>query len=305
MRRGLLLGCGGTVGGAWQVGALEAVERVLGWDARSAEVVVGTSAGATAAAMLGAGVPVAEMVAGQRGSAEARESVRRFFTAPPAPIPAVPFGLPSPRLSVAGMRERLVLPALAGLLPAGRSDPGFLDDLVDDLVPHGEWVPRSGVWVIGTSLDTGRRARFGAPGAPVVSLRDAVRASWAIPGWYPPVVVDGERYVDGGVRSTASVDVVAGLGLDEAVVVVPMASDARVPGLGGAVEGLMRRAMSRVLDAEVAALEAAGTRVILVRPDARELAVMGPNFMDPRRRVPALDIAVEGVAGRLARQITA
>ncbi|MGW5571725.1 patatin-like phospholipase family protein [Nocardia thailandica] len=299
MRRGLLLGCGGTVGGAWQIGALAAIERALDWDPRTAEVIVGTSAGATAAAMLGAGVPVGELVAAQRGSADARDSVRRFCTAPPSPVPAVPFGAPSLRLSLSGVRERHVLPALAGLLPAGRTDPGFLDDLVDDLVPRGEWAPRPGIWVVGTSLVTGQRARFGAPGAPRASLRDAVRASWAIPGWYPPVVIDGEPFVDGGVRSTASADAVAGLGLDEAIVVVPMASGARVPGVGGLVEGLMRRAMTGVLDAELAALEAAGTRVILVQPGAAELAAMGPNFMDPRRRTAALDVAIEHVGRRL------
>jgi NTE family protein len=57
MRRGLVLGCGGTVGSAWQVGVLAAVQRVWQWDPRSAAVVIGTSGGA----MLSAGVVLAHV----------------------------------------------------------------------------------------------------------------------------------------------------------------------------------------------------------------------------------------------------
>lgn len=302
VRRGLILGCGGTVGGAWQVGALMAVEQRLGWDARTAEVIVGTSAGATAAVMLGAGVSVAEMVAGQRGLPEARESVRRFFTAPPSPVPALPVGFPQVRLSIAGLRERAVLPALAGLLPPGRTNPGFLDALVDDLVSDRRWVPHPAVWVAATSLSTGHRTLFGSNAAPSAQIQDAVRASWGIPGWYPPVQIGGDRYVDGGVASTASVDAVVELGLDEVIVVAPMASvdGARVGGVGGFVEGVMRRQMTGVLDAEVAAVRARGTEVLRVHPTTRELAVMGPNFMDPRRRLSVLDVASASVPDLLA-----
>jgi NTE family protein len=299
VRRGLALGCGGTVGGAWQIGALAVIEDQLGWDARTAEVIVGTSAGATAAAMLGAGISVKEMVAGQRGDPSARESLRRFFTDPPAALPAIPFGLPAPRLSPAGLHRRMVLPALAGLLPAGRTDPSLLDALVDDLVPGGDWVAHPNTWVVATRLSTGERTVFGRSDAPSVPLRQAVRASWAIPGWYPPVEIAGERYVDGGVASTASADALGGMGLDEVIVVAPMASDdgSTVGGLGGLVEGMLRRPMSAVLDAEIASLQATGTRVVRVHPSSTELKSMGPNFMNPRRRIAALESALgAGVA---------
>lgn len=143
---------------------------------------------------------------------------------------------------------------------------------------------------------------FGSATAQTVPMRDAVRASWAIPGWYPPVELAGDRFVDGGVTSTASADAVIGAGLDEVVVVAPMASVAgvRVPGPGGLVEGLMRRQLSRVLEAEITALRAAGTRVLSVHPTARDLAAMGPNFMNPRRCLAALDIASARRSGRLS-----
>lgn len=289
VRRGLVLGCGGTVGGAWQVDALAAVEAELGWDPRTAEVIVGTSAGATCAVLLGAGIGVSELVAAQQGLASARESVRRFFTEPPAALPAFPRGAPLPRLTAAGLRDRSALLAMAGLLPGGRTDPSFLNALVDDLVPE-----HPAIWLVATAVSSGRRVLFGGPSAPDVALRDAVRASWAIPGWYPPVRAAGDRFVDGGVVSTASADALVGLGLDEAVVVAPMAAvdRAAVPGVGGLLESRLRRPMSRRLDREIRALEAAGTRVLRVHPTAAELAVLGPNFMDPRRRAAALEVAL-------------
>ncbi len=300
-RRGLVLGCGGTVGGAWQIGALAVVEKHLAWDARTAEIIVGTSAGATAAAMLGAEVSVTEMVAAQRGEAAARESVRRFFTQPPAALPAIPFGRLSPRLSLAGIRYRATLPALAGMIPNGRTDPSFLDSLIDDLVPDGNWVAHPNTWIVATELSSGHRTVFGRSGTAPTPLRDAVRASWAVPGWYPAVQIGGERYLDGGVLSTASADLLAGMGLDEVVVVAPMASDdgSRVGGLGGIAEAMLRRPMSRRLDTEVAAVEASGARVVRIHPSSTELTSMGPNFMNPRRRIAALESAATHLPGRL------
>ncbi|CRK55997.1 FIG00996739: hypothetical protein [Alloactinosynnema sp. L-07] len=301
MRRGLVIGCGGTVGGAWEVGALAAVRDALDWEPRTAEVIVGSSSGASLAAMLGAGVGVDELVAGQRGYLAARESVRRFFTAPPARFPRAPLAPPtSLKLARAGLRSRSWLVGLSGLAPRGRTDASFLDRLVDDLAPDG-WVAHPRTWIVTLDAATGQRVAFGRPDAPTAALRDAVRASWAVPGWYPPVPIAGRRYLDGGVGSPTSADLVADLGLDEVVVISPMASTdgATVPGLGGRVEGLLRRSMSRTLAAEVSTLRAAGTRVIQVHPTTAELARMGFNFMDPRRRLAALDAALTTVPARL------
>jgi NTE family protein len=70
-----------------------------------------------------------------------------------------------------------------------------------------------------------------------------------------------------------------------------MTSRRRVPARSVAtwVERSMRSLLSRILDREVAALEAAGTRVIRIEPTAAELDAMGANFMDPRRRGLVVD----------------
>ena len=66
-RRGLVLGAGGVLGAAWTVGALRALELATGWDPRTAEVVVGTSAGSVLAAFVGLGVNTEQMANHQRG----------------------------------------------------------------------------------------------------------------------------------------------------------------------------------------------------------------------------------------------
>ncbi|MCE5289560.1 MAG: patatin-like phospholipase family protein [Nocardiaceae bacterium] len=300
-KRGLVLGCGGTVGGAWQVGALAAVEEFLDWDARTADVIIGTSGGSTAATMLGAGAPVSELVDAQFGRPSAREPIRTFFTKPPSTIPAIPFGLPSSvGLALGGLRRRSRLEVLAGLAPAGRSNPDFVDMLVDGLVPGGGWVDHPATWIVAADLATGKRVAFGSPGAPSADMRDAVRASWAIPGWYPPVKIDGRRYIDGGAVSTGSADLLAHLGLDEVVIVAPMASQGGE--FGHRAENLIRTAMSPVLHREVKLLEAAGTRVIRVHPTVSELRTMGMNYMDPRRRLPALETALANVPNTLRKE---
>ena len=67
-RRGLVLGGGGVLGAAWMVGALGALEDSLGIDVRDSEQIVGTSAGSVLAALIGAGVGVADLRARRRCS---------------------------------------------------------------------------------------------------------------------------------------------------------------------------------------------------------------------------------------------
>jgi NTE family protein len=62
-RVGLVLGAGGTVGQAYHAGVLAALEHDLGWDPRTAEVIVGTSAGAITGALLRLGIPAHDLAA--------------------------------------------------------------------------------------------------------------------------------------------------------------------------------------------------------------------------------------------------
>lgn len=304
-RRGLALGCGGTLGFAWSVVALAEVERQLGWDARTAEVIVGTSAGSELAALLGAGHAVSAMEATVAGGREdgvlASHLARRPGSTPPLPA----LGWPALRLLGSAVKRDVDgLAAAAALLPRGSGDPAWLRQLGDELAGPDGWVEHPATWLVAAEVRTGRRVAFGSPGAPRASLADAINASWGVPGWLPPVTIEGTDYFDGGVVSHCSADLLAPLGLDEVVIIAPMATAGGAAARGlSRVERLVRGAMTRRVDRDVAALEAAGTRVIRVEPGADELAAMGFNFMDHRRRADTVAAALQHTPARVARAL--
>lgn len=307
MRRGLVLGAGGVLGASWTIGALAAVEAELGFDAREAEVLVGTSAGSVLASALACGVTVADLVAHQRGE----QTDARFDFDPdrdaggplpplPRPFPGSPKGLLHTALHPL---SKTPMGALAAVLPKGRGSIDVLGRLVDRVLPEGGWAPHRATWVVAAEHDTGRRVAFGRPGAPACELRAAVMASCAIPGWYAPVRIAGRRYVDGGVCSPTSVDLVTHLELDEVVVLSPMTSmtyDAPTS-LAGRIERRFRRVMTRRTLMEVKRVAARGTRVHFLGPGAEDLAAIGANLMDPSRRLRVLDTSLVTSAAALAR----
>jgi len=300
-RRGLVIGCGGTLGFAWTAVALTALERELGWDARATEVLVGTSAGAEVVAMLGAGVSAGEVLAALDG-AGGDPRIARHVERHPGMTPPLPgLGLPATGLALAGLRRRVdATAALAGLLPKGRGDATWLRVLGTELAGENGWVDHQATWLVGADTRDGRRVAFGSPGAPTAALGDAIAASWAIPGWFPPVRIGSHSYLDGGTVSPTSADLVLPLGLDEVVVVAPMSSSGGAPARGlSRVERVLRRTMTRRLDAEVRLLEEAGTRVVRIEPGSEELDAMRPNFMDLRRRRAVLDASRRATPARV------
>ncbi len=288
--RGLALGCGGTLGFAWTAIALQAVERELGWDARTADVVVGTSAGAEMAALLGSGCSVDDIVA----------TLEEHLSHHPGGRPKIPgLSWPARGLVAQGLRGRVDLTAaLAGLLPIGRGDALWLRELSDRVAGADGWVSHPATWLVAADAATGARVAFGSPGAPEVGLGTAIAASWAVPGWFPPVTVSGRRYLDGGTISSVSADLLVPLELDEVIVVAPMTSAQPVPATGLArLERVLRRRMTRGLDREIALLRKAGTRVVRIEPGPGELAAMGFNFMDTRRVRSTVDAARQYTVG--------
>lgn len=303
--RGLVIGCGGTLGFAWIAVALQALERELGWDARTAEVLVGTSAGSEMVALLGSGRSADEIVAGLTQSSP-DPLINQHLQRHPGIRPPFPgFGFPGRGLTTAARTGEVDLSARAvGLLPRGRGDSTWLGELGDNLANSAGWVDHPATWLVAADAATGRRVAFGSADAPAARLGDAIRASWAIPGWFPPVQIGDRRYVDGGAVRTASADLVAHLELDEVVVIVPMASrePAAAKGLARA-ERIMRRRMTAGLNPEIDQLERMGTTVIRIEPTQRDLDVMGFNFMDLRRRDRVVETAIQTAPARVREAI--
>lgn len=308
MRRGLVLGGGGVLGAAWMIGSLAAVEEAYGWDPREADVIVGTSAGSVLSALLGAGFGVETLINHQRGVV-GPDDPQVEFDADRAAGGSLP---PRPRLRLGSgallartalnPRRLPPLAVLSGLLPHGQGTLEPVGRLVDAAVPGGGWAPHARTWIVAMDYDRGRRVAFGRPGAPETSLAQAVMSSCSIPGWYPPVVINGVRYVDGGVCSPTSVDLVADLGLDEVVVLAPMCSFETddPPSLVGRLERRFRRASTKRMLHEATKVRRRGASVTMLAPGREDLQAIGVNLMDPRRRLQVLETARRTAAAALA-----
>jgi len=145
----------------------------------------------------------------------------------------------------------------------------------------------------------GRRVVFGRDGGrPAVP--DAVAASCAIPGFFRPVLIGGEPYIDGGVHSPTNADVLGDAApLDLVVVSSPMSRRGRRPRLSA--DQAVRAWSGALLDAEVLRLRRRRMPVIAFQPDDGVLVEMGLNAMDPTRRAAIAGQARESTLRRLAR----
>lgn len=310
-RRGLVLGGGGLLGASWAIGALCALEDALVWDARTAELIVGTSAGAVVGSVLGAGVTPGQLNDHQRGVPATSGPLLGvgfdYDSAAGGALPPAPhIGIGSPamlRHTVRHPRRYPTSTVLSAFLPQGRGSVAPLGQLVGALAPVSErWSPHSGLRVVTVDYGTGYRVAFGDPEEPQAGVAEAVQASCAIPGWFAPVTIGERRYVDGGTWSATNVDMLMGAGLDEVYVLAPMASRVldRPRGVLARMERRFRRAVTRQLLREATVLRSTGTRVRLLGPGPQDLKVMGSNMMDPTRRVASLEMSLRTSAQALA-----
>jgi NTE family protein len=184
--------------------------------------------------------------------------------------------------------------ALSAVLPQGRGSLAPIGTLVDAVCPKGAWAGHPQTWVVAMDYDSGRRVPFGRDGAPHASLRDAVMASCAIPGWYTPSPSAAAATSTAAPARRPSLDLVLPLELDEVVVLSPMTSldyDRPVT-VAARLERRFRRLITKRLVGEVKKVAAAGTKVTLLGPGAEDLAAIGANLMDPRRREKVLETSL-------------
>lgn len=304
-RIGLVLGAGGVTGGAFHAGVLAALADATGWDARTAEVIVGTSAGSGTGGALRAGLSPHDMAARARGDALSAEGVALLRAArlppgpPPVPTrPRVRLGRPAaPEVVAAAFRRPWqVRPAavMAGLLPAGSVPTAAIADSMDAMHPGG-W-PAKAFWVCAVRVRDGALVVFGRDGAPPASVGQAVAASCAIPGFFSPVDIGGERYVDGGAHSLTNVGQAADHPLDLVLVSAPMSR----AGTGRYTPGGAMREVGRVqLRTELQRLRRAGVAIATFQPTAADERAMGLNAMDPDRRAPVVTQVRESTLRRI------
>jgi NTE family protein len=313
MRVGLVLGAGGVMGGAWITGGLQALAAETGWDPATADYIVGTSAGSMMGALLASGVPPWFMVEHSRGTrfeglrgpdGRPAETADRSGGASFQLDRAWPrLALGSPALARRLISNPRSVPPIGGLIalgPRGLVSTEPLKDIVRRVVPQG-WTPHPNFWAVAADYQTLERVAFGSPGAPVADLADAVAASCAVPAFYRPVEIGGRLYLDGGVNSVSNLDLLAGAGLDLVICLNPMSSRHRPSGFRPAahIGAAIRSGYGRRLGQESRRLREGGTEVVLVQPTARDLRVMGNNYMSGRRRNEVIAAATETVAEQL------
>jgi NTE family protein len=222
----LVLAGGGSVGVAWELGFLCGLER------RSPEVMrtirsrettyIGTSAGSIVATMLASGVPLVDLMQPELDSPTVTDPSKRR----------------RPVLGIARIASTMLLSRVGTKTPeqARRRIGAFAVKATTR--PEDKWVasiarrlptqswPERRLLITAVDVESGEFRVFDR--ASGVDLVSAVAASCAVPGIFPPVSIDGKRYMDGGMRSIANADLAAGC--DPVLILVPTREGG--PGIG-------------------------------------------------------------------------
>jgi NTE family protein len=278
MKRALVLAGGGVAGIAWELGVLRGIQDAdpeLESSLAAADVIVGTSAGSAVAGQITSGTPLEDLYAAQLAPGSSEIEVAFDMDDLIARFAAVAGGA----TTAEEMRRRIGALALA----TPTVDESARRVAIAARLPVHAWPDRV-VLLTAIEAETGELTVFTRESG--VSLVDAVAASCAVPGVWPPVTIDGHRYVDGGVRSGTNADLAAGC--DRVLIITPTPADAPSPwgDLAGEIEGLLP----------------ADVRV--VHADEASLAAFGTNPLSPATREPSARAGRElgrGQAAELAR----
>ena len=285
----LVLGGGGAAGNAWEIGIIAGLAEA-GLDlTAAADLVIGTSAGATAAAQVRSGIPAAGLLAS-------------VLSPPVRPVgqnreqpPSLPMATVFERMRAIGAAATSAADLQRAMGAFGLESDSILGPgagrrraMVAARLPRPEWPDRPMI-VVAVDAHTGGLAAFDRDSG--VDLVDAVTASCALPGLVPTHSINGTRYIDGGVRSADNADLASGYA--NVVVLSPLGGRSRTPPERGAdpagqFEGLRRPPeWGTDLASQVEALRKQGSHVEVITPDADSRAAMGTNQMDPATRIPA------------------
>ncbi len=266
--RALVLGGGGPVGIAWEAGLAAGLESE-GVDLGRADRVLGTSAGSFVGAQLASGrgakaLYAAQLALGEKDAAERAAGKPASAERMPKPDLTPLIGLFMKPLAEGETAEdrRREMGALA-LRTETIGEDAFIDGFGQTL--NGMAWPSGFACTAVDALTGAFRLWDEASG---VALERAVASSCSVPGIFPPITLDGRRYVDGGIRSATNIDVVKGARRVIAVAVV----------------GRLGREMQMPrIEAELAELGPEG-QVLLITPDEASQDVFGLNLMEATDR---------------------
>jgi NTE family protein len=277
MKVGLILGGGGEVGIAWEIGVLAALESEAGFKASTSEVIAGTSAGAIVGAYAaqgrslqdlaelernGSGVPVGAGFGADPGGGEAGNT-------------AVPDDIISALMSTEGTLEARAarLGTLALQTPVALDEPtfvsGFRTMLGTDQWPQVDFRPTT------VQAQSGQTTLWDQ--ASGIGLAAAVASSCAVPGVFPPVEFGGHHYIDVP-RRPFSRDLVESKSLDALIFV-------------GLILPIL--ANNNEQKDELADQAAAGGLGIATVTGGPGVSTLGPDLLDHSARVRAVEVGLD------------
>lgn len=287
--RALVLGGGGSTGNAWLIGVLAGLFDA-GLDVTKADLTIGTSAGATAAAQIAGATPT-ELIAAIAAAVPQQQTGPVGSDRARVPNRAVADHLERSRQIIAAakdpadMRRKFGAAALEMVAASDGARQAPWRATVAARLPTGRW-PRRTVLITAVDAQTGEPVVFDRDSG--VDLVDAVAASCASGLAYR---IRDRHYIDGGYRSNAdNADLAAGY--RRVLVLSPFGGSTLLP-----LEWGMH------LAAQVDELRARGSRVEAIVPGRESEHLFGANAMDVSLRAPAARAGYD--QGRaLAEQLT-
>ncbi|MCW2538451.1 MAG: uncharacterized protein JWN95_176 [Frankiales bacterium] len=278
VNRALVLAGGGVAGIAWELGVLHGVAEHSGGmdpDLVDADLVIGTSAGSAVAAQVTSGAALAMLYDRQLSESSTELEVafdRDDLMARFAEAAALAD-------SPTDLLRRLGTFALA----ADTVDEATRRAVVAARLPVPTW-PGGRLLIPAVDAESGEFVVFNRESG--VELVDAVTASCAVPGIWPPVSIDGHRYIDGGMRSGTNADLAAGS--DRVLIITPTLADVPAPW------GNLADEIALLGDADV----------LVIHADDASTIAFGTNPLSPATRGPAAR-AGRAIGRDRAEEITA
>jgi NTE family protein len=272
-RTALVLGGGGVTGIAWELGILKGLADA-GVDLTSADLVVGTSAGSVVGAQITTGHTIDALYETQLEPADKE------------------IGAKLSRLTMLRMLPPLLLPGSGrkkrsriGAMSMRAHPPGGEEriEVIRSRIGVEHWGDRD-LKVTSVEAETGEFVVFDKDSG--VDILHAVAASCAVPLVWPAVTIDGKHYVDGGMRSTANVDLAKGA--DSVVVIAPLP-----------------QSFSKATSIRAQLERTGATRTAVVTPDEQALVDIGKNVLDPAKRADAARAGLRQAASVLEKVRTA
>ena len=273
-KRALVLAGGGAAGNAWELGLVAGLSDA-GVDVTEADLIIGTSAGATVAAQITSGTAPAELYAGILAEAPQQERQTRAAGSDrgrgrkmsgPSYLKWSDGIIGSAR-DASDMRRRMGAAALEIDASDGSSQTRWRD-IVAARLPSQHW-PQQPVLITAVDARTGEPVVFDRHSG--IDLVDAVAASTSA---MTPYRIGENRYINGGYRRSENADLAAGYG--RVLVLSPFGGRSRMP---------LEWGMD--LATQVEELRAGGSRVETVFPDRGSGDVFNVNAGDPSTRLQA------------------